>query len=206
MTINAQPDDRKVAWILAAVIVSEGVWVLWSFVADPVRFVAVLGFAPSRSGSISGWILGTIVAASYVWSAAKIPAVRDNLLRPTFLKILAILAAAMAAILEEVIFRKWVMDSLQRNGFGNELQILASGLAFGLGHSIWGLIRLSVATALNAAISTTVLGLALGVVYVISNRSLAACVVAHFVITALIEPGLIIAAVRNQLGFRAPGA
>ena len=95
MTINAQPDDRKVAWILVAVIVSEGVWVLWSLVADPVRFVAVLGFAPSGSGSISGWILGAGVAALYVWSAAKIPAVRDNLLRPTFLKALAILAAAM---------------------------------------------------------------------------------------------------------------
>jgi hypothetical protein len=49
------------------------------------------------------------------------------------------------------------------------------------------------------------LGLALGAVYLASDRSLAPCIVAHFVITALIEPGLVLAAVRDQLGRTLPG-
>ena len=206
MSVSTRHDERTVAWILLAVIFGEGFWVIWSFVDDPHRFVTYLGFAPNRSGTILGWLLGAIVAAGYIWSAAKIPAVRENLFRPTSLKVLAVVAAAMAAILEEVIFRKWVMDYFASLGASTALQVLASGVAFGLAHAVWGFIRLSVNAALQAVIGTTILGSALGLVYVLSDRSLAACVVAHFLISALIEPGLVLAAVRGQLGLRAAGA
>src|ERR1700757_3660956 len=116
MSVSARREERIVAWILLAVIFGEGFWVIWTFVDDPARFVAYLGFAPSGNGTTLGWLLGAILAAGYVWSAATIPAVRENLFRSSGLKFLAVVAAAMAAILEEVIFRKWIMDYFQYLG------------------------------------------------------------------------------------------
>jgi hypothetical protein len=39
------------------------------------------------------------------------------------------------------------------------------------------------------------------VVYIVGGRSLAPCIVAHFVISALIEPGLVLAALKDRLGY-----
>ena len=58
-----------------------------------------------------------------------------------------------------------------------------------------------IAAGVNAMLSTGALGIGLGIVYLVGDRSLAPCVVAHFMITALIEPGLIVAAVKDKLGY-----
>lgn len=65
---------------------------------------------------------------------------------------------------------------------------------WGAVHAVWGVKSWS--AGLIAALSTTLLGAALGVVYLAGGRSLAPCVVANTLITALIEPGLI----PNRLG------
>lgn len=200
------PDNsvRKAAWILVAVIAVEGFWVVLTLVGNPLGFLNYLGFAPGRGGPLTGWMLAAVVTALYVWAATAIPAIREHLIRPTALKLIAIAAAVMAAVLEEVIFRRWIMDYLDRQATGAMLQVLASGAAFGLAHAFWGFLGRSFAAALQAMIATGVLGAMLGVVYLMSDRSLAPCIVAHFVVTALIEPGLVLAAVRGQLGVR-PG-
>jgi len=79
------------------------------------------------------------------------------------------------------------------------LQIIASALCFGAAHLMWGL--RNIAAGVNAVLATALLGLALAVVYWLSGRSLAPCVAAHFVISALIEPGLLIAANGNKLSY-----
>jgi membrane protease YdiL (CAAX protease family) len=123
-----------------------------------------------------------------------------TLVSPHALKLLAVLAAVAAAVLEEVIFRRWIMDYLDRNSTGVALQVVVSGVAFGLAHGFWGFFGRSFAAALQAVIASGVLGAMLGVVYIMSDRSLAPCIVAHFIITALIESGLVLAAFRGQLG------
>jgi membrane protease YdiL (CAAX protease family) len=95
------------------------------------------------------------------------------------------------------------MDYLDRRGMGMPLQVLASGLAFGLAHSTWGLLARSVNAAFHSVVGTGILGIALGVVYLVADRNLAPCIVAHFFITALTEPGLMIGGLRGELGFRA---
>ena len=82
------------------------------------------------------------------------------------------------------------------------MQVLVSGAAFGLVHAMWAFFGGSFSAGLQAMAATAVLGAALGAVYLASGRSLAPCIVAHFVITVLIEPGLVLAAVRGQLGRR----
>lgn len=91
------------------------------------------------------------------------------------------------------------MDHLHAQGYGAIAQIAASGLAFGLVHLMWSL--KNIAAGINAVLSTAILGCALRIVYILSDRSLAPCITAHFVITALIEPGLILAAVKDKLGY-----
>jgi hypothetical protein len=44
------------------------------------------------------------------------------------------------------------------------------------------------------------LGAALAVVYLASGRNVAPCIAAHLLINALVEPGLVLAAVRGEMG------
>jgi hypothetical protein len=198
--------ERRVAWMLVATIVFEGVWVVVTFVAAPMRLIQYLGFTPAALGVPGAWITAVAIAALYVAGAASIPAVRAYMWRPGVLKALAILAALVAAILEEIVLRRWPMDYLDAHGYGVAIQVLATGAVFGAAHLVWGLVCRNTAGVIHAVVATTVLGAALGVVYVLAGRNLAPCVVAHFVITALIEPGMLIAALRQELGARAAAA
>jgi membrane protease YdiL (CAAX protease family) len=67
-----------------------------------------------------------------------LPSVRANLLKPSILKVLALAVAVAAGLCDEGIFRKLLMDWEARAGYGAALQILSSGLAFGVAHSLWG--------------------------------------------------------------------
>jgi membrane protease YdiL (CAAX protease family) len=64
---------------------------------------------------------------------------------------------------------------------------------------VWGLFGRSVRAARGATIATGALGAALAIVYLVAGRSLAPCIVTHFVINALIEPGLVLAACRGEM-------
>jgi uncharacterized protein len=194
------PPERKAAFILAGIAAAEGAWVYVNLAAAGTRFWRYAGLlAPWRPGLL-GWALGLVTAALFSWYAAQLPSVRDNLLRPSFLKILAILVAFAAALCEEVIFRKLLMDSIQHRGFHTVVQVLASAIALGAAHAVWGLFRGSFRAATAAMIATGTLGLLLAVTYVSSHRVLAPCVVSHFLIDLLIEPGLVLAAVKGEMG------
>jgi uncharacterized protein len=194
-----EPGRRKSAWILAVIAAIECGWVLLNLRVNGWRFVRYLGFAPGLSGSVSGWLGATVVVVLFVAFAMRLPSVRENLFRPSFLKLLAIFVAIGAGILEEVIFRRWVMNYVAERGFDPVVQILASGLLFGLAHGVWGLFGMSLRAALGATISTGLLGLMLGAVFLLAGRSLAPCICAHIAINLCIEPGLVLAAVRGEM-------
>jgi hypothetical protein len=145
------------------------------------------------------WVLALVVVICYSVSASKISDVKYYMFKFDLLKFVAIIAAVCAGILEEVIFRKWVMDYLSSNDYSVVIQVLLSGLSFGVVHLLWG--AKNVAAGINAIISTSILGSALAIVYIVGDRSLAPCIAAHFFITALIEPGFIIAAKNDKLGY-----
>ena len=75
------------------------------------------------------------------------------------------------------------------------MQVVVSGCLFGLAHGSWGLLGGGLRMGLSAAIPTTVLGLCLGGVYALGKRSLAPCIVAHFLIDIVLEPGLLLGAI-----------
>jgi membrane protease YdiL (CAAX protease family) len=198
------PHTVRAALILAGFAVSEGAWVLVNLFPEPGPLLGYLGFAPGKLGTPLGWALALVVTVGFVVRSARLPSVRANLVRPSWLKLLAILMAIAAGILEEAFFRRMLMNWLQQGGVGVLLQVLASALAFGVAHGIWGLFGRSLRAALGATLATGALGAALALVYVAAGRSVAACVVAHVVIDFFIEPGLILAALRGEMARRPP--
>jgi len=191
--------EYKTTRLLLVVLALQGPFVVWSLVADPMGFFKFTGFVGSSHGTVQAWLLATVVTIGYVWSAASIPTVRQTMFRWNALKLLSIIVAIVAGIVEEAIFRKWVMDFLHKREYGAVVQVLASGTLFGIAHIMWG--ARSIAAGINAVLSTGLLGIGLGIVYLVGDRSLAPCIVAHVIITSLIEPGLILAAVDNKLGY-----
>ena len=192
--------EQKSAIILGSAAVVEAPWTVVNLSANGGRFVRYLGFAPHRSGSLVSWIAGALVVGLFVALALRLPSVREQLLRPSLLKLLAIAVAVFAGILEEVVFRRWTMNWLQSSGHGAALQVLGSALLFGLAHAIWGLMGGSARAALGAMLATCLLGGMLAVVFLLAGRSLAPCIAAHFFINLLIEPGLVLAATRGEMG------
>jgi uncharacterized protein len=128
-----------------------------------------------------------------------IPSIRDWIFRPLDLKIVALIAAAVAAVFEETFFRAILMDWFRSRGCSPALQVLSSGIAFGLAHAGWGLAgSMDVARFAQPMVWTAVLGWALAALYLRSKRSLAPVIVSHFLIDAIIEPGLLLWAVSRH--------
>lgn len=191
-------DRGRAARVLIMITVAQIAVFSVLFAGNLPAIPRYLGFGDLAAVSVVAWAAAAVVTIGYVVWAATLSPVRYYLFRPDLLKALAVVAAIFAGIVEEVIFRKLIMDWLSEQGYGIALQIAASALAFGLVHLVWGARRL--AAGINAFLSTTILGAALAAVYLLSDRNLALCVLAHIIISALIEPGLVIAAAEDRLG------
>ncbi|MDB5010584.1 MAG: protease self-immunity protein family [Mucilaginibacter sp.] len=192
-------NEKKAGFILSGFILIEGSWVLMNFIYNGKKFWYYMGFGPGNNGALLGWILALLAALLYIYQSARFPSVRQHLFKVSFLKLLALGVAVFASILEEVVFRKWLMDFMLHKGFGIIIQVLASGFLFGFIHGIWGLFG-SKKAAIGATIATGSLGVVLAIVYVAADRIVAPCIAAHFLINLFIEPGLVLAATRREMG------
>ena len=197
---------HRAVWIMAAFTITEGLWVAVNLLVNGWKFIRYIGFTAGHIGSWPGWIASAFVVLIYVGYSRRLPSVRETMFRLTWFKLLALALAVVAGILEEVVFRKWVMDAVQQWGYGAFVQIAASGLVFGAVHGIWGVMGRSRSAAIGATVATGVLGAMLGLVYVLGSRSLAPCIAAHFFINVFIEPGLMLAAVRGEMNRGGPSS
>jgi len=193
--------NRKAALILGSIVAFEGFFVLWIAWPNPHNFLVYLGFLPGRhTPAPLGYVAALLVALLFTaTSARRLPSVRANLLRPSWLKLLALGFAIAAGILEEIAFRPMLMNYLFGRGVGPILQILASALGFGIIHGIWAFFGGNWRAGLGAVTATSLLGAALAAVYLIAGRSVAPCVAAHFLLDIFVEPGLVLAALRGEM-------
>lgn len=127
-----------------------------------------------------------------LWS---VPFVREHVTEVSPLKALGVWVAITSSTLEEIVFRRMVMDTLADHGIGVVGQIGASALAFGVAHGAWVLLSREWTIAIPVVVSTTFLGAALAAIYLLSDRALLPAVIAHIVINLVIEPWLILSAV-----------
>lgn len=192
-------EQQKALLILAGFLLTEGTFVLFNFIYSGNKFWHFMGFGVSNSGSFSGWLLSAFVAAVFILQARRFPSVKFHMFYFSLLKVVAFFMSICAAILEEIMFRKYPMDFLLLHHWGNAVQILTSALMFGFIHGIWGFFS-SKTAGFGAMLATGILGAALAMVYLASGRILAPCITAHFLIDLLIEPGLVLAALRKEMG------
>lgn len=113
-------------------------------------------------------------------------------------KLLGLFAGFVAGIVEELVFRRWLMDTTMHFGIGVIAQIIISGVVFGLGHASWGMLGKSRTFGLIPALATTLLGSSLAILYIIGQRNIGPCIAAHCLISMTIEPWLMLAAVSGQ--------
>lgn len=162
-------------------------------------FLRDLGFRSGPRGTPWAWTMALLLAIAYIaFSASQIPQISQQWAAVSLLKALSILAAIVAGIVEEGLFRRLLMDAAMNRGAPAWVQVAVTGLVFGLAHGTWGLLG-GVHVAVGAALATSILGTGLGIVYLAGRRSLAPCIVAHILIDAIIEPGLLLSAVGQHI-------
>lgn len=155
-------------------------------------FLKELGFFSGPSGPWYSWIIALIIGLGYAYfTAIKVPAVRKNWNEASLFNFFGIYVALSASVVEEAFFRRAIMDYFFED-YPVISQIILSGVIFGFAHGIWGFIKGSFRIAWEAIKATSILGILLATLYIIAGRSLAPCITAHFILTALIEPWLII--------------
>jgi membrane protease YdiL (CAAX protease family) len=128
-------DRAKTALILgmtSAFMVSP---LVMSLFWQPIPLFKNLGFSRESIAPPLAWILATITAVVYVYYTMKvIPFVLTKQKEISLLKLIGIFAALVGGIVEEVFFRRWIMDMLMSGGFASIIQVVISGVAFGLAH------------------------------------------------------------------------
>ncbi len=184
----AHPEGR-VAVFLAGSIVGEwaalGV-MLWIGRGQSMTLRDLGWGRPTSWGALG---LGVLVAAIYCAMTSANPQVGLRLIEWSPLKLLALVAALTAGIVEETVFRGYVVTVLGRMNYPAATQVLVSGLVFALAH-VYGF-----ASAFAYVISlglTFMLGIALGIVYLAGKESLTPVILSHVLIDAVIEPWLLL--------------
>jgi hypothetical protein len=161
-----------------------------------------------RASLWPGWVAAALVALAYVLYACRaLPLIGERFFELHWLKLVAIPFALVTGTMEELWFRKLLMDWCLQHGAGAALQVLASAAVFGLAHGIWGAFGRQWRVAVGAATATGVLGGLLAIVYLLGGRQVAPCIWSHMLINLAIEPWLIVAAVSaGSTGWRRGGA
>jgi membrane protease YdiL (CAAX protease family) len=165
----------------------------------PIPLFKNLGFERESIAPPLAWILATITAIAYVLYTMKaIPLVLAKQKEISLFKLLGILSAVVGGIVEEVFFRRWIMDMLMSRGVAPIFQVLISGIVFGLVHFSWLLIKRDFKFAIPAILSTSVLGILLAIIYLVGGRNLGPCIYAHVIINIIIEPWLMLSSVSGK--------
>jgi uncharacterized protein len=193
-------DRRKTALILGMTLGFMFSPLAMSLFWYPIPLFQDLGFERGSIAPPLAWILATITAIAYVLYTMKvIPLVLAKQKEISWFKLLGILAALVGGIVEEVFFRRWIMDMFMKGGFSPVLQVVISGIAFGLVHASWTLLaKRNFKATLPAILSTSILGIVLAIIYLAGGRNLGPCIFAHVLINIVIEPWLMLSAVSGK--------
>jgi hypothetical protein len=193
-------DRRKTVLILGMTSLFLFSPLAMSLFWHPIPLFQNLGFERGSIAPPLAWILAAITAIAYVLYTMKaIPLVLAKQKEISLFKLLGILAALIGGIVEEVFFRRWIMDFLMSGGVAPILQVIISGVAFGLAHASWTLLaKRDFKVTLPAIISTSILGIFLAIIYLAGGRNLGPCIFAHVLINIVIEPWLMLSAVSGK--------
>ncbi|WP_054770041.1 CPBP family intramembrane glutamic endopeptidase [Lysinibacillus parviboronicapiens] len=198
--ITTLKERIKTTWILVSISSMFTISVIYWYINNPKRFIEHgLGYSPEMLLNLPMWFFTLLIVIGYIsYTMIAIPYVKRNLLTFSWLKLIGIWAAIVSGIVEEVVFRHLLMDYLLSIGLSYLPQVLISGIAFGIAHGAWVLLRGEIKIALPAILSTTILGCLLAVLYIYTGRSTFAPIIAHVLINMVIEPWLMLSAISGN--------
>lgn len=198
--ITTLKEQRKAGWILASISSMLSLSVIYWYVTNPKKFIENgLGYSLELHLNLPMWFFTAFIVIGYIsYTMSAIPLVKSNLFTFSWLKLIGIWAAIVSGIVEEVVFRHLLMEYVLSIGFSNLSQVIISGIAFGIAHGAWVLLRGEMKIALPAILSTTILGCLLAMLYIYNGRSTFAPIVAHILINMVIEPWLMLAAISGK--------
>ncbi|OLT17585.1 hypothetical protein BJF80_16385 [Serinicoccus sp. CUA-874] len=173
--------------------------VLW-LLRDPGRFATdLLGINQSATVIPWAWAIAAATVVAYVaYTFWAVPFVRENATSVSGLKFLAIPLALVSGTLEELLFRRFLMDWLDSLTTPGVLQVLASAVAFGAAHSLWVLFSRDARIILPVVAATTALGAVLAVTYLVADRNVLPVICAHIAINLVIEPWLLLSSINGR--------
>lgn len=173
--------------------------VLW-LIRDPAWFVTdLLGVNQTAASIPWAWVLAAVIVVAYVaYTFWAVPFIKEHAASFTGLKLLAIPLALVTGTLEELLFRKFLMDWLDGLGAAGVLQVLAAAVAFGVAHSLWVLFSRDARIIVPVVTATTALGTALGATYLLADRNVLPVIAAHIAINLVIEPWLLLSSINGR--------
>jgi hypothetical protein len=194
--------EKKAGFILTAIAASEGTWVYFSLAGGQQRFWRYMGFSNPWGAGAFGWAPALLCTAFLFGARCGCPRYGSTH-TPLMAEGAGIGCSCLSRIVRRSHFPQVAYGSAHETRLAAASANWASALLFGLAHAIWGFFQGSLVTALRTMLATSIPGLMLALVYVASHRILAPCIVAHFVTNLLIEPGLVLAAVRGEMSGKA---
>jgi hypothetical protein len=161
-----------------------------------VELVQNLGFSPGERAPAAAWAAGLAFAAVYIiYAFWAVPEVWMGQQEVSWFKLVGVLAAFASGVMEEVVFRRWLMDAAMAQGVGDLGQVAISAVVFGVAHLFWHGFNFDWRFSAAAVASTTVAGAALAGIYLLGGRNLGPCIASHTLINLVVEPWLVLAAV-----------
>ncbi|MFT2752989.1 type II CAAX prenyl endopeptidase Rce1 family protein [Clavibacter sp. Sh2088] len=186
--------------VIGSFVVGLSAWIL----PDPARFVESMGQASAVPAL--GWVIAILVAIVYTaYTLWAVPTVRSIAIERSWFRLLAIPLALLSGVLEEMFFRRVVMDALASEGAPLLLQIVLSAALFAVVHCVWVVFARSWRIAPPVLCSTFALGVLLSLVYVASNRVIIPAILTHIAINLVIEPGLLHSAAQRAVRLTGAG-
>ena len=156
-----------------------------------------------RPAGIWGWLAASAIVAFFLWSSFRRPGCQGLcFIDPhawltdwsPFRLATSVAIGVTAGVCEEICFRGFVMTQARDGGAPVVVQVLLSGLAFGLPHIPLAMLsgHFDATAALSIFGSTMVFGLLFGVAYLLGRRSLTPVILAHGIFAFTTEPWMLL--------------
>jgi membrane protease YdiL (CAAX protease family) len=200
--VHGSAEERFLLWILGGVIVEWAFVVVVWFVLR-TRGSSFKNIGVWRLGTWPAWVMALLFAVLSIGSNLRflprmhIP-ISYAFMPPGFHLVAALLLGITAGFCEEVLFRAFLMTEFANAGYGNVIQVLMPGVAFGLAHA--GYLNQGLLPWLGIMLPTAFLGMMWGIAYLLGRRSLLPVVVAHFLNDATALPWIAFFMVSGSLG------
>lgn len=183
------PESRVAVFLGGAVVGELAAFALLALLLRR-RGVSLREIGLGKRTNWRGVALALVVAGVYCVITALNPAVGPHLTTFIPLKLLAIVAALVAGLVEETIFRGYLMTSLEAMGRGPVTQVVVSGVVFAVAHFYAFVSPLALLVTFGM---TFALGVGLAAAYLLGGRSLTPAIIGHALVDLIIEPWLLLA-------------